>query len=690
MYTKTFYLIQPVGEDEDDADLGLDSEVVTSANFGGGSDAGEKGYKTSKCVIFSIPLTFHREVYEELIARSKKARVERMKEKENRAAFTKELDEQFAVLRGESEMLKLRKKQEEEEEEAKMNAGPLPMIQTHVVDTDYDVIVRQLTFEATAPASDRIKSQEELAKLHKEQLEELEAERKRRMRPDGNYSDDNEEQLPGSDDEDGVTREKHQRSRKRLLSEVDEKSLQIPFTFSRVPDSLKEYEELVLGWESEQHELIIRRIFINYHPALQKENPQMLTKFFTILLDRFQCSKSMEELDSLYRGLTFLIKELDGFTSPSNINKEDSKPFGPPVVVRELLSRLHRDTVACFKWPSANQILLLKLFAEAFPCTDFRHVVVLPVFLVISQCLSLCPIRTNLDLLMGLLSCTVAINFMKLSGKFFAEVIDFLACTLLLLVDRDKVASDKSLRHYFDLPTLLDAHVTLDEEDNNPQPFTIPLHTDVAVISKASLLHASIGILNTLVITLHTLWTKTQEEQGPKAALAGVKSLQDAFSTHQTILSLIKEEDWVTKPLLDSINSFSVTIVSNDKPPKETNMPTFTTVPRRHPTAIKECNPSLKDFTSGKDTDPDQGRVAVKKLKKKLQREMKGAVRELKKDNAFVEAKRQKEKVQERAEIQAKGKQIMHMLEVQQHEANIESKDKKKARMKSKKGRSGF
>ncbi len=46
-------------------------------------------------------------------------------------------------------------------------------------------------------------------------------------------------------------------------------------------------------------------------------------------------------------------------------------------------------------WPQRSQLLLLKLFAEVFPTTDYRHPVVTPIVLFLSQLLVHCPI-TNL------------------------------------------------------------------------------------------------------------------------------------------------------------------------------------------------------------------------------------------------------------------------------------------------------
>lgn len=65
----------------------------------------------------------------------------------------------------------------------------------------------------------------------------------------------------------------------------------------------------------------------------------------------------------------------------------------------------------------------------------------------------------------------------------------------------------------------------------------------------------------------------------------------------------------------------------------------------------------LCSFAPGRDYDPDKYRSDLKKLKRKLKQEAKGAVRELRKDSYFMSSVKAKEKAaheQERAEKHGK------------------------------------
>ena len=72
-------------------------------------------------------------------------------------------------------------------------------------------------------------------------------------------------------------------------------------------------------------------------------------------------------------------------------------------------------------------------------------------------------------------------------------------------------------------------------------------------------------------------------------------------------------------------------------------------------------------FVKGRDYDPDRERVEKKKLKKRLTQEAKGAVRELRKDNYFLQEVKSRDKAlmeQERAEKYGKS---LAFLQEQEH-----------------------
>ena len=75
----------------------------------------------------------------------------------------------------------------------------------------------------------------------------------------------------------------------------------------------------------------------------------------------------------------------------------------------------------------------------------------------------------------------------------------------------------------------------------------------------------------------------------------------------------------------------------------------------------------LCSFAKGRDYDPDKYRSDMKKLKKKLNEERKGVVRELRKDSYFMSDVKAKEKaVQEQERAEKHGKNLAFLQE-QEH-----------------------
>ncbi|KAM9678424.1 nucleolar protein 14 [Trichechus inunguis] len=154
-----------VDSDSDTEERGTLSAELTAAHFGRGggllnktaSQQSEEGDKAKSC----------KELIEELIARSKQEKRERQAQRENALELTEKLDQDWKEI----QTLLSHKTPKSENKEKKEKPKPDP----------YDVMVRELGFEMKAQPSNRMKTEEELAREEQERLTKLEAERLRRM-----------------------------------------------------------------------------------------------------------------------------------------------------------------------------------------------------------------------------------------------------------------------------------------------------------------------------------------------------------------------------------------------------------------------------------------------------------------------------------------------------------------------------
>lgn len=72
-------------------------------------------------------------------------------------------------------------------------------------------------------------------------------------------------------------------------------------------------------------------------------------------------------------------------------------------------------------------------------------------------------------------------------------------------------------------------------------------------------------------------------------------------------------------------------------------------------------------YVKGRDYDPDRERAERRKLKKKLKEEVKGAIRELRKDNYFLQEVKARDKAAAEEERTEKYHKVKSFLDEQEH-----------------------
>jgi len=101
---------------------------------------------------------------------------------------------------------------------------------------------------------------------------------------------------------------------------------------------------------------------------------------------------------------------------------------------------------------------------------------------------------------------------------------------------------------------------------------------------------------------------------------------------------------------------------------------------QRAPVApIKLYNPVFDDdFQPERSLDPDRQRADRQKLIRKTKKETKGAIRELRKDGAFLARERDKEREERDAYLEARGKRARAIMEEQEHGVKSMKKEKRR------------
>uniref|UniRef100_A0A8B9FQY7 NOP14 nucleolar protein n=1 Tax=Amazona collaria TaxID=241587 RepID=A0A8B9FQY7_9PSIT len=158
-----------VDSDSDTEEGGTLSAELTAAHFGGGGGLLRKKPPSGQQDEEEEKPKSRKELIEEMIAKSKQEKQERQTRRESALELTEKLDKDWKEI----QTLIARKTPKSERKDKEVEK-PKP--------DEYDMIVRELGFEMKAKPSERMKTEEELAKEEQARLQKLEADRLRRMR----------------------------------------------------------------------------------------------------------------------------------------------------------------------------------------------------------------------------------------------------------------------------------------------------------------------------------------------------------------------------------------------------------------------------------------------------------------------------------------------------------------------------
>lgn len=729
-----------VSEDEEDGGR-IDADMVAKEHFGGfmtNSNHEELGGQKQKS---------WKERMEEIIAKSKKEKYERQAEKEKTRELTEKLDAEW------KDVMKLMSGSDKR--------GPEDNFPSKA--DDFDIAVRELKFEMKGKATDKLKSEEELAKEEKERLDKLEADRHRRMKgiaveegeekkrvhfsaddlndnfsvdiqprfhavfkdgkmkmnedesedendeeesedgEDGDDKDgseeeddeesekdedeveenDNEEDNEGSDDDSDSDsyedieseNEGDSDSEKPTVSQpkkatldlkerkkvMDEARKELPYTFP----APKDYDELLdlLQEHSEKDQLtIITRLRKCHHVSLAEGNKQKLETLFSCLVQYFadlalQQPPQLQLMDKLVPHLYELC--------------QGSQVSAAQVLVDQITERQQEFQAICDSrkgrglYPALDTLMLLKLVAILFPTSDFRHAVTTPAMIFIAQMLAETSVKHERDVAVGLFLCTLVLEYVSLSKRFVPECVNFLHGLLFL-------ASNKDPNKY--------AQVI--------PPFRpVGKFNDLLVVSKTNK-KADVKMLKMSKVL--NVEMDIDELRNDDFRLSVIKGCVALLSEFQTLYQELPSYREIFSPVIDMmdklpVNKYPLTLQESIKDLQKTLKERSSksrmqvSMPHSKPKPLKMFEPKIEEVFE----DRKKKKAASKeenekgKMKHKYKKELKGAIREIRKDTQFLAREQLNEQMEKDAERKRKVKELYGMLATQEGDYKASKRTKK-------------
>uniref|UniRef100_A0A2M4AGG9 Putative nucleolar protein 14 n=1 Tax=Anopheles triannulatus TaxID=58253 RepID=A0A2M4AGG9_9DIPT len=479
-------------DDEDEEDGLLDESFTNAAHFGGGSDEeGEEGggRKDRKTVI------------EEMIANSKRQKVEKQRENDEVYEMMQKLDSSLKAL-----MPQVGEHLRKDSDKPKLD--------------DYDRMMREMIFERRGAPAEKLKSEEQ-ARTEKQKRETLERERLERMKSetveggnaakshrsadaldDGAYLEDDVNGDEAQDNDDGLEPQYDARnlSKEATADDDDEDDDDQSSDGSEEENDGSSSEEednlsdLQNGQSSESEEeeenvptpavapvkkqevindrkTVPEPAKINYDIPAFLEFPKEYDTFAELLTNRDtgyqaaivaklveKCNQNHPTSKANRRLLFVYLLQLitDRFGSPGAGGSigDDFKalhsltPFlydlalkdpheTGPLFVEVIQEKYSEYRKNPRKFPALSTLAIVKLVPLLYSASDVRHSVVTPVLVFVSEMLTRCNVRTRRDLTHGLFLVTIVLECVEQSKRFLPAVLCFLTNILILAYPKD-------------------------------------------------------------------------------------------------------------------------------------------------------------------------------------------------------------------------------------------------------------
>ncbi|XP_066253450.1 nucleolar protein 14 homolog [Euwallacea similis] len=741
------------GESDDENNSGkLGSSFVEGVHFGGGvlSNTGQEGAKT------------HKQLIEQLIEESKKRKAEKQKIKEATLELTEKLDTEWKDL---VQLVSKSKKTDNTEPKEKPTLD------------DYDKVMRELKFEAKGTVSDKLKTEDEIAKEEKEKLEKLEKERLERMsgfvdnnsqKPNHRSADDLDDDFVLESDEEGdvLTYDEHgqsnvlvqaelngkligvdkdsadqikfkessnlnldsdqndessdtqeeedeesnsedsladlknddsmsdesdvetkvldthldskkrklknkseeplskkgkstqSESRKLNLTESEKKKLQIaenelPFTF-KLPESYESFIDVFQDQSSTHQKIILERMIKCNHPSLSEGNKDGLGLLFAYILqyinDLFTDEDNSENLLTNFHTLSTLMASIFEL---AQLNKENTHNS-----IVEVIKEKHQEfRKRKKKYPGIEVPVFLKLVSILFSTSDFRHQVVTPCFVFMEQMLTSCRVRTAQDISYGLFICTLVLEYTSLSNRYLPAAINFLSGIFHMCIPKSSVQLIKVVPPF----KPLNSHLVLTKKYEKKIPrkysFSHLLKSELTEHFKVSTLHLALKLLK-----------EFQEN------LKNLPSCVEIFTDIEVFLNLIPVDLYPGdvqkefKGVCDLLKKW-----------KSSRKLIYLTIAEKKPKALRLYEPKIVEIFDGKRRKVQSREKAERdKLIHKLKKETKGALREIRRDKAFLGRVKINQRIQSDKERMEKVNKIYAEAASQQSELNALDRKKKR------------
>ncbi|XP_063629692.1 nucleolar protein 14 homolog [Cydia splendana] len=415
------------------------------------------------------------------------------------------------------------------------------------------------------------------------------------------------------------------------------------------------FKELLSGKNPTQQSTAIQKLIKTYDPSLGENNKDKLSRLFANMLqyvnDLFSNLTNEGELMKSFLIFNDITKH---FYDIAHINKVSSRKFFAELLKEKYDAYRKKPK----RIPDMDTLIFFKLISILYPTSDFRHPLTSPSLTFMSQILHSCRFRDAYSISRGLFLVTLILEYTVLSKRFVPSAINFIRGILYL-----------------------SAKTTILNPIKVVPPFR--LHKDAKIFN---LEDDCSKLKGEWKMSLNDLLTDTIDN-GFKIRIVfnsimilreffehcGEMEAQECiFRPHIQLMSRLDVELYPKK-----IASAIEETIKYMKGSLEVKTYTPLTSAKAKPKVLRLYEPDIQEvFTGSKSSKLSRETAERQRLQHKIKREMKGALREIRRDKAYVGSVKIRNKIQSDNMRKEKVKQIYKDASIQQGELNKMKREK--------------
>lgn len=403
------------------------------------------------------------------------------------------------------------------------------------------------------------------------------------------------------------------------LAMMQKAEKELPYTFD-LCHKYDDLEKLLTKYNADYQAVVLERMIKCNHPKVEPANREKMVSLFAFLL---QYINDLAAGNDPVHCFTVLDRISPFLYDLSHINPaETTKCF------LEVIKEKQSDYRGTKTFPPLDTLVFLKIVSSLYSVSDFRHTIASPCVIFISQILTHSRVATRSDISSGLFLVTILLEYTQLSKRFLPAALSFLAGVLYLCIRKRPVHQMKVVPPFKstgELSSLLALKKSVAFDGERRLQATDLMNNPIDDSFKIRSFNTAILLANDILSNLSNN--------------CGSRFLAEPFAKYLDKIDLKHYPDECKQNvsnllhLIDTINSEPLTYLVPEM---------------KRPKTLRQLEPKFERIYDDKrDRSKNAGKAAIRKgLQRKIKKETKGAVREIRRDNAFLSKVQHKRKLQ--------------------------------------------